>query len=48
MLTTNISITKQKELSEMKKLLDDTIHDFNIKLLNKDNIFKEALDNFEK
>jgi len=37
-LMTTISITKEKEISELKKLLDDTIHDSNIKLLNKDNM----------
>lgn len=35
-LMSNISVTKEKEISELKKLLGDINQDFNIKLLNKD------------
>jgi len=37
-LMSSISIAKEKELSELKKLLDDITYDLNLKLLNKDNI----------
>jgi len=37
-LMTTISITKEKEISELKKLIDNNTHDFNVKLLNKDNM----------
>lgn len=46
-LTTTISLTKEKEISDIKKLLNISINDLNNKLLNKDIIIKETLNNFE-
>lgn len=43
----NISITKEKELSDVKKLLNVSINDLNNKILSKDIIIKETIDNFE-
>jgi len=47
MLISNISIAKEKEISEIKNILTDSVSDLNNKLLNKDNILKETLVDFE-
>jgi len=47
MLISNISIAKEKEISEIKNILTESVSDLNNKLLNKDNILKETLVDFE-
>jgi len=47
MITSNLSITKEKEISDIKKRLNDSINDLNNKILSKDNRLKETLDNFD-
>jgi hypothetical protein len=46
-LITNISISKEKEISELKLILDNTTHDFNNQLITKDNLIKENQINFD-